>query len=137
MAETKKKAPAKKKTATKAKATPKKKAPAKKPAAKKAPIKKAAAAVSSVLVPGALDPRQLGRMARAVVMRLAESDKPGEKKHAEAVAIVARKVDAALVWPATPAGLVAEALDGVAAQILLGAIVKHAHDALKREGKIK
>ena len=136
MAETKKKAPAKK-TTTKAKATTKKKAPAKKPAAKKAPIKKAAAAVSSVLVPGALDPRHLGRMARAVVMKLAESDKTGEEKHAEAVAIVARKVDAALVWPATPAGFVAEALDGVAAQILLGAIVKHAYNALKAEGKIQ
>ena len=131
MAETKKKAPAKKKAAAK------KKAPAKKPAAKKTPIKKAAAAVSSVLMPGALDPRQLGRMARAVVMKLAESGKTGEEKHAEAVAIVARKVDAALVWPATPAGLVAEALDGVAAQILLGAVVKHAYNALKSEGKIR
>jgi hypothetical protein len=131
MAETKKKAPAKKKTTTKAKAAPKK------TTTKKAPIKKAAAAVSAAFAPGSLDPRQLGRMARAVVMALAESNKPGAEKHAEAVAAVARKVDAALVWPATPAGFVAEAMDGVAAQILLGAVVKHAYNALKSEGKIQ
>lgn len=117
-----------KKKTTKA-ATPKNaKAPKKAPPKAKKPL---------VLIPGAIDARLIGRMARAVVLRVADMDGSGEDKHAKAVRVVAAKVDAALVWPATPVGLIAEALDGIAAQILLGAVVKHAYNALKSEGKIR
>ena len=107
------------------------------PKAKKAAPKAKKGASNVAFMPGALDPRSLGRMARQVVIQIAQTDCAGADKHARAVAAIARKIDAALIWPATPAGLVAEALDGIAARILLGAVIKHAYNALKSEGKIR
>ena len=125
------KKPAAKKPAAK-KASPKPKA-APKPPAKKTPI------VERVLdvLPAPLDPKLLGREARRAVLAFAEvSGMDGAAKRRAAVERVALMVDAALVWPMTPIGRLAETLDGPAAKILLGAVVEHAYQDLKSRGQI-
>lgn len=117
----------KKAVARKRKAAPKKVAP-------KAP-KKVLAPVAALIPPG-IDARFLGRLARKAVLGMASKSGTGEERHVAAVAIVAKKVDSALVWPMTPAGLLAESLDGFVAKLLIGSIVKGAYDALKAEGKV-
>lgn len=88
------------------------------------------------LLPPALDPAHLADLARKAVLAAAKGEGTGHQRHAAAVTMLARKADEAMVWPATPIGLIVEAVDGLAARLLLGAIVRHAYTVLEREGLV-
>ena len=110
----------------------KRRAPRKKKAEKANPF----AGIAAKMLPK-LDPKQVNRSARRLVIAYAEKDGiTGEEKHARVVAELAKQLDKLLVWPATPAGMLTETIDGPALHLIAGFFVKHAHDALKGEGKI-
>jgi hypothetical protein len=88
------------------------------------------------LIPPPLDPGGLAEWAREAVIAATDVDGDGRDRHKAAVRMLARKIDQALRWPVSPLGLIAEAVDGPAARILLGAVVKHAYQALESDGAV-
>ena len=90
-----------------------------------------------IIIPPALDPMALGKLARSAVLALAVGGVgTGHERHAAAVRDVSRRVDAALDWGPSPLGLLAEAVDGPIAKFLVGTIVRHAYMVLRAEGKV-
>lgn len=92
--------------------------------------------MGKIRIPKALDPLKLGGFAREAVLKFATRDDSGRAKHRAAVRAVAKEVDRAIKVPG-PIGMVVEIFDGPIARILVGAIVKHAYNALVAEGVIE
>ena len=92
--------------------------------------------MGKIRIPKALDPMRLGEFAREAVLEFAALDQPGKQKHRAAVRRVAKVVDKAIEVPG-PIGLLVEIFDGPLARLLLGAVVKHAYNALVAEGAIE
>ena len=90
----------------------------------------------ATIIPPALDPSHLAELAEQAVRRAARGGAEGRDRHRVAVAELARLIDTALVWPPTPLGIAMEALDGLAAKLILGAIVKHAFQRLREAGEV-
>jgi len=78
-----------------------------------------------------LSPRALDVLIRREVRAAVGMNGDGEAKHRHVVRRVARQLDAALIWPGTPAGLLAEALDGPALELLIGAMVKAVYEEIR------
>ena len=77
----------------------------------------------------------LWREARCAVLAQVESDDAGAKKMAAALAEATRRIDKAIKWPPTPAGVLGETLDGPLIKLMLRATLQAAYNAIKAEGR--
>lgn len=75
---------------------------------------------------GKIDWKLVEEKAGEFIAEAAKDLDPGEEKAKRVLDQLVRWIDEKLVFPATPAGLVAEALDGPVLRALLGGFV-HAH----------
>lgn len=90
-----------------------------------------------IRIPSPIDPQMIGELAEQAVLKVAELTAPGEEKHRLAVKMVAEKVDELLKFGNGPVGIVLEAIDGAAAELIVGAFVKFAYNQLVERGIIK
>lgn len=84
-----------------------------------------------------IDINEIIRLSREAVLAAEGVDGDGLAKARAAVDHLITAADAAHQWPATPAGAVGEAVDGIFLRFVASVIVKRAYDDLKRwrEGK--
>jgi hypothetical protein len=90
--------------------------------------------MATKLLPPPLDPNFLVSLAEKLILEAGDAPGAGHIKHKVVVDALTKAADAAMVWPPTPAGVVAEVLDGPAARLLLGAVVRHVYGRLKKAG---